>query len=147
MKERKSARSGFDLLGRLAAVEQYLQSLRTEFENAEFRENDLVKEHLQSGFAKVSKAVSHYAEGESQESQRASSIAWLHAYFARSIFDAETTEHYLGESDFLELAEPIEDWRKFVDDEFAAMEKDILELRNDIQNSSNGTSAGRSLDA
>ncbi len=126
------------LLGRIAAIEQFLEALKNDLESAEFRPNEIVKNNLDKGWKEIERAVASFSSEKLECSERASSLAWLHAYFARSIFDAEVTEHYLGEGDFLELDDTMDDWREFVFEELKLMEQDIVALRNEIKASRNG---------
>jgi|AGTN01.2.fsa_nt_gi hypothetical protein len=136
--KRKKKSDNLQVMRNLASVEQYLEKLKIDFENSGFRPNELVRDGIEDGFAAVSDAVESLSEGYSSDAAKASTIAWLHAYFARGIFDAEMAEHYLGEGDFLELDEQVDDWKAFVKAELVVLEEEILTLRKAIKSKSGG---------
>ena len=128
----RKAPSEIKIMQRLALVEQSLAKLKSDFEAAAFRRNRVVEDGITRGFDVVGIAVEKLAEEELEEADRCCEAAWLHAQFARGIFDAETTEHYLGEGVFLELDDEISDWRKFALEEMAGLESHIISLRKEI---------------
>lgn len=138
MKRRKKS-DNLQVMRNLASVEQYLEKLKIDFENSGFRPNELVREGIENGFSSVSEAVESLSEGDASEALKSSTIAWLQAYFARGIFDAEMAEHYLGEGDFLELDEQVGDWKAFVKTELNLLEDEILLLRKAIKSKSGGS--------
>jgi len=117
---------------RLAIVEQFLAKLKADVDASVFRRSRVVEDGITSGFDEINDAVEHLSEEELEDADRSCKVAWLHAQFARQIFDAEMTEHYLGEGDFLEIGDDISDWHKFAHDEILALEEDIVSLRKDI---------------
>lgn len=136
--KRKKKSDNLQVMRDLASVEQYLEKLKIDFENSGFRPNELVRDGIEAGFASVSDAVESLSEGEPSEAAKASTIAWLHAYFARGIFDAEMAEHYLGEGEFLELDEYVGDWNAFVKAELNILEEEIISLRKAIKQKAGG---------
>lgn len=119
---------------RLTLVEQFLAKLKLDFDASGFRKSRIVDNGITSGLAEIDKAVEFLAEEDFKEADRACKVAWLHAHFARGLFDAETTEHYLGEGVFLELGDvPDGEWRKFAAEELAELQEEIVILRAEIK--------------
>ena len=84
----------------------------------------------------VETAIDSMADEELSQSLRTSKVAWIHAFFARSVLDTEMTEQYLGDQNFLALENPDRDWRKFVEKELAELEEEIIEIRKEIKEES-----------
>lgn len=123
----------------LTLVEQFLAKLKMDFESSGFRRNSVVDHGITRGLQEIDDAVEHLSNEEFQQADLSCRVAWLHAHFARGIFDAETTEHYLGEGVFLELDDEsvTKDWRKFAAEELADLQEDIVKLRKEIKDESN----------
>ncbi len=125
---------------RLTLVEQFLAKLKLDVDSSGFRRNRVVDDGIARGLQEIEEAVEHLAEDDFQKADTACRVAWLHAHFARGIFDAETTEHYLGEGVFLEIDDQYEavgkDWRKFAAEELADLQEDIVNLRKEIKQES-----------
>lgn len=125
------------VMERLTLVEQFLSKLKLDFESAGFRRNRMVDDGITYGLSEIDKAVEHLANEDFAEADRACRVAWLHAHFARGLFDAETTEHYLGEGVFLELGNmPEADWHSFAAEELAYLQEEIVKLRAEIKEQS-----------
>lgn len=122
------------VMERLTRVEQFLAKLRLDFDSCGFRKNRIVDDGITYGLEEVESAVEHLAEDDFEAADRACRVAWLYAHFARAIFDAETTEHYLGEGVFLELEDlEASDWRTFASEELAHLQDEIVLLRKEIK--------------
>lgn len=126
------------VMEKLTLVEQFLAKLKIDVESSGFRRNHVVENGITSGLNEIDDAVEHLSNEEFQEADLACRIAWLHAHFARGIFDAETTEHYLGEGVFLELDDESigKDWRKFAVEEISDLEEELVKLRKQIKEKS-----------
>ncbi len=125
------------VMERLALVEQFLAKLKVDFEAAGFRRNRLVNDGIADGLNLVSNAVELLAEECYEDADRICRVAWIRAHFARAIFDAETTEHFLGEGVFLELDDGgTTDWRTFASEELAELQEEIVNLRKEIKDRS-----------
>jgi len=127
------------VMEKLTLVEQFLAKLKLDFDTCGFRRNRVVDDGITRGLQEIEEAVEHLSNEEFQEADVACRVAWLHAHFARGIFDAETTEHYLGEGVFLELGDDeaiIKDWRKFAAEELADLQEDLVKLRKEINDES-----------
>jgi hypothetical protein len=127
------------VMEKLTLVEQFLSKLKIDFDSCGFRRNRVVDDGITRGLQEIDDAVEHLANEDFQKADVACRVAWLHAHFARGIFDAETTEHYLGEGIFLELGDELvtKDWRKFAAEELADLQEDIVKLRKEIKEESN----------
>lgn len=134
MSQRKSrmAHQEKDVAGQIVQVQQLVERLSADFESVDFRPNKTVSEGIKRSIKAVDAAIEHLAAEEHAEALRKSNIALLHAYFARAILDAEMTEHYLGESNFLEIDGGMSDWKEFVTGEMRIIEEEIVALRQEI---------------
>lgn len=122
------------VMERLTLVQQFLAKLELDFKASGFRKSRVVDNGIARGLAEIDSAVELLAEEEFVDADRACKVAWLHAHFARGLFDAETTEHYLGEGVFLELEEvPNGEWREFAVEELAELQEEIVLLRAEIK--------------
>ncbi len=122
------------VMERLALVEQFLAKLKVDFEAASFRRNRLVNDGIADGLDLVSEAVDMLAEESYEDADRICRVAWIRAHFARGVFDAEMTEHFLGEGIFLELDDGSAiDWRTFASEELAELQEEIVLLRKEIK--------------
>jgi hypothetical protein len=122
------------VMERLTLVEQFLAKLKLDFDSSCFRKSRLVDDGIACGLAEIDNAVELLAEEEFKDADLACKVAWLHAHFARNLFDAETTEHYLGEGVFLELGDiPDVEWRSFAVEELAHLQDEIVHLRAEIK--------------
>lgn len=119
---------------RLASVQQFIARLCSDFENSGFRPNRIVMQGLRSSLETIDGAVELLAGEDYSGALKLGNVAFLRAYFARSILDAEMTEHYLGESNFLELDGGVDDWEDFVSQQMKEMEEDVVNLRKEIAN-------------
>lgn len=126
------------VMEKLTLVEQFLAKLKLDFESSGFRRNHVVDDGITRGLQEIDDAVEYLSNEEFQKADLSCRVAWLHAHFARGIFDAETTEHYLGEGVFLELGDDDvgKDWRKFAAEELADLQEDIVKLRKEIKDES-----------
>jgi len=127
------------VMERLTLVEQFLAKLKLDFESSSFRRNRIVGDGITCGLEEIDNAVEQLANEEFQDADRSCRVAWLYAHFARGIFDAETTEHFLGEGVFLELEDQeAGDWRESATDELAKLQDEIVSLRKNIKDHSSG---------
>lgn len=133
MPHNKKLPAELKVMERMALTEQLLAKLKLDFESAGFRRNRIVDDGITSGFEEIDVAVEKLAEDDLEEADRACKVAWLHGHFARGIFDAETTEHYLGEGVFLEIEDEIGDWQKFAHDEIISLEEEIVKFRKELK--------------
>jgi hypothetical protein len=124
------------VMERLAHAEQFLARLKADFESCGFRRNKLVEDGIADGMAQIDLAVEHLSNEEIEDADRACRVAWLAAHFVRGIFDAEMTEHYLGEGVFLDLDVDIPDWRKFAAEEMARLQEEIVLFRKQLKKKS-----------
>ncbi|MBX3074642.1 hypothetical protein KF707_03145 [Candidatus Obscuribacterales bacterium] len=126
------------VMERLTLVEQFIAKLKLDFDASGFRKSRIVENGIASGLAAIDKAVELIADEEFKDADTACKVAWLHAHFARGLFDAETTEHYLGEGVFLELGDlPDSEWRQFAAEELSELQEEIVNLRAEIKEQSN----------
>lgn len=121
-------------LNDLAAVEQMVFVLERDVEGAgSHRQNQLVCESIENASAELELAFKNLAHDSIEKAGRSCIIAWLYANFARKVVDAEETEYLLGESDYLELAETIDDWKQRIEADYSSLEKAVLKLRADVK--------------
>ena len=90
----------------LASIQRFLARLNGDLEAAGFSPNKVVTEGIKRSESVLLAAIESMAESQLMPALRASKVAWLHAFFARSILDAEMTEQYIGDQNFLELKKP-----------------------------------------
>lgn len=122
----------------LASIQRFLARLNGDLEAAGFSPNKVVTEGIKRSESVLLAAIESMAESQLLPALRASKVAWLHAFFARSILDAEMTEQYLGDQNFLELKKPETEWREFVEKELAELEEEIIKLREEVKESAGG---------
>tara|TARA_Y100001978_G_C23530855_1_gene354902 strand:- start:151 stop:567 length:417 start_codon:yes stop_codon:yes gene_type:complete len=122
----------------LASIQRFLARLNGDLEAAGFSPNKVVTEGIKRSESVLLAAIESMAESQLMPALRASKVAWLHAFFARSILDAEMTEQYLGDQNFLELKKPETEWREFVEKELAELEEEIIKLREEVKESAGG---------
>ncbi len=122
----------------LASIQRFLARLNGDLEAAGFNPNKVVTEGIKRSESVLLAAIESMAESQLMPALRASKVAWLHAFFARSILDAEMTEQYLGDQNFLELKKPETEWREFVEKELAELEEEIIKLREEVKESAGG---------
>lgn len=122
----------------LASIQRFLARLNGDLEAAGFSPNKVVTEGIKRSESVLLAAIESMAESQLMPALRASKVAWLHAFFARSILDAEMTEQYLGDQNFLELKKPETEWREFVEKELAELEEEIIKLREEVKESTGG---------
>jgi hypothetical protein len=126
------------VMERLTLIEQFLAKLRLDFDASSFRRSRIVENGIANGLASIENAVELIADEDFKEADKACKVAWLHAHFARGLFDAETTEHFLGEGVFLELRDvPDGEWRQFAAEELADLQEEIVNLRAEIKEQAN----------
>ena len=137
MSSKESRLENNQLRTELASIQQFVTRLKDDLDSAGFLPNNVVAEGITKSRAILESAIDSMARNELVTSLRASKVAWLHALFARMIFDAEMTEQYLGEKNFLELKDqPDSHWREFVESELASLEEEIIALRKDLKGGS-----------
>lgn len=121
----------------LASVQLFLARLKNDLEASGFRPNKVVTDGIAKSFTILESAIDSMAHAELNPALRASKVAWIHAFFARAVLDAEMTEQYLGDQNFLELkrasADTDMDWREFVEKELGELEEQVILLREEIK--------------
>lgn len=134
MTSKDSSLENHQLETELASIQQFITKLKNDLDSAGFLPNKVVTEGIQKSKNLLDSAIESMSQNELVSSLRASKVAWIHAFFARSIFDAEMTEQYLGEQNFLELKKETHgNWREFVESELADLEEEIIQLREEIK--------------
>lgn len=121
----------------LASVQRFLERLKNDLEAAGFSPNRVVTDGIARSNSVLLTAIESMAQSQLTPALRASKVAWLHAFFARSILDVEMTEQYLGDQNFLELKKPEVAWREFVEKELAELEEEIIKLRKEVKETGN----------
>lgn len=117
----------------LASIQRYIALLKADLDAAGFSPNKVVIEGIAKSQSVLDKAIDFLAETKSGKAWRYSKVAWIHALFARVILDAEMTEQYLGDQNFLELKDSDDDWEAFVETELGCLEEEIIKLREEIR--------------
>lgn len=117
----------------LASIQRYIALLKADLDAAGFSPNKVVIEGISKSQTVLGKAIDFLAETKSGKAWRYSKVAWIHALFARVILDAEMTEQYLGDQNFLELKDSDDDWEAFVETELGCLEEEIIKLREEIR--------------
>lgn len=116
----------------LASIQRYIALLKADLDAAGFSPNKVVIEGISKSQTVLDKAIDFLAETKSGKAWRYSKVAWIHA-LARVILDAEMTEQYLGDQNFLELKDSDDDWEAFVETELGCLEEEIIKLREEIR--------------
>lgn len=128
----------FKHLTKRAAIEKHarleimLVKVKAEFEAATFHKNALVADCLNKAEAAMLAAANHLFANHLDQFAHVSNVAWLLICFAKQILDADTIEHLLGESDYLELNESLVSPTVRATRMFADLEKLIFQLRGEV---------------
>ena len=118
----------------LASVQRFVLTLKDDLDAAGFIPNKVVTDGIKKSGEILTAAIDSMAQDNLVSSLRASKVAWIHAVFARSVLDAEMTEQYLGDRNFLELKKTNqENWKEFVEKELGELEEEIISLREEIK--------------
>lgn len=118
----------------LASVQRFVLTLKDDLDAAGFVPNKVVVDGIKKSREVLELAIDSMASDNLVSSLRASKVAWIHAFFARSVLDAEMTEQYLGDQNFLELKKTKEgNWKEFVEKELSQLEEEIICLREEIK--------------
>ena len=119
---------------RLAAIERAVARLRFDYEQATYRQNELVDECVDCAEDECKQALKSLVREDVKRAAQHLSIAYLYQNFGRQLLDAEAVEHILGESDYLELTSTEHSWQALVEREFGWLEQKLLVLRAEIKN-------------
>lgn len=124
------------LQSELASIQNFILRLQEDIQSAGFNPNKVVTDGVFRSSKLLEIAIDDMACEHFQRSVLNSKIAWIHAFFARSVLDSDMTEQYLGDQNFLELKGESPDWEKFVEQELGELEEEIIKVRNEIKEES-----------
>jgi hypothetical protein len=116
-----------------ARLEIMLAKVKAECSAATFHKNALVADCLNKADAAMLSAAHYLFANRLDKFAHMSDVVWLLICFAKKILDADTIEHLLGESDYLELNEDLVSPTVRATRAFADLEKLIFKLRADIR--------------
>jgi hypothetical protein len=122
-----------------ARLEIMLAKVQAEFEAATFHKNVLVADCLNKADTAMVSAAQYLFANRLDKFAHMSDVGWLLICFAKKILDADTIEHLLGESDYLELDEDLVSPTVRATRAFADLEKLIFKLRADVRDKQVGT--------
>ncbi|HEY9716326.1 MAG TPA: hypothetical protein V6C69_02565 [Trichormus sp.] len=120
---------------RLAKLQVLHAQLIDDYTTTTHRQSATVAEAINDASDELHAASVHLFHHRPEEALKMADVAWLHIQFGRQVFDAETIEHLLGESDYLELCEmqvPIE---KVIQRHFSELEGELAKFRDSLQES------------
>jgi len=114
---------------RLATVELALSKLDSDYQETNYRHNQLVAACIKSAREELDEAFEQLYADNLQPAFSLAGISWLHTDFGRQLIDAEAIEHLLGESNYLELSEIHIPWENKAKQLLAFLEEEITTLR------------------
>lgn len=120
---------------RLAKLQVLHAQLIDDYTTTTHRQSPIVAEAINEASDELHAASVHLFHHRPEEALKMADVAWLHIQFGRQVFDAETIEHLLGESDYLELCEmqvPIE---KVIQRHFNELEGELAKFRESLKES------------
>jgi hypothetical protein len=90
---------------KIANVEMLLAKLRQDFEAANYHRNAVVEDCLQKAKSDLSYALSDLLYDDFDSALRIADVVAIRISFAKQLLEADSVEHLLGESDYLELSD------------------------------------------
>jgi hypothetical protein len=120
---------------RLAKLQVLHAQLIDDYTTTTHRQSPVVAEAINDASDELHAASVHLFHHRPEDALKMADVAWLHIQFGRQVFDAETIEHLLGESDYLELCEmqvPIE---KVIQRHFTELEGELARFRESLTDS------------
>jgi hypothetical protein len=115
---------------RLARLELLWSKLQQDYEAATYHQNPIVADCINAASDELYEATQHLFSERFDEAMSLEEVAWLRINFARQVLDADAVEHFLGESDYLELCEVIVPPETLIRNFFADLELKIRVFRD-----------------
>jgi hypothetical protein len=129
-----------DAIEMVAPLEVQWSKLRQDYDSATYRQNPLVLDSIEKAGNDLALALHRLINEEFDSAMRLIQVAALRIDFGRKIFEADAMEHFLGESDYLELTQSEDMLGADVNRLFDELEKEILRLQSAINERLYGSS-------
>jgi len=120
---------------RLAKLQVIHAQLIKDYETATYRQSPVVAEAINCASDELHAASASLFRQDPEDALRLAGISWLHIKFGRQIFDAETIEHLLGESDYLELNDVQVPLDKLIERYFRELEAELSKFSQALKQS------------
>jgi hypothetical protein len=117
------------VIERISRLEVLITRLGTDHSAATYHQNELVGGCVEKSKKSLKKALDSLLSNDVDEANRMAGIAWLYFSLGRKVIDADTIEHLLGESEYLELTEGRSQPEIQLERDFGQFEEMILKLR------------------
>jgi hypothetical protein len=121
-----------DAIEMIAPLEVQWSKLRQDYDSATYRQNSLVLDSIEKAGDDLALALERLFKEEFDSALRLVQVAALRIDFGRKIFEADAIEHFLGESDYLDLTQSKDLLDAGIDQLFDELEKEVLRLQSAI---------------
>lgn len=126
-------------IDKLAQLEIMLADLQRDHAAATYHRDVLVEECIEKAHDDLQRVTDALLTQNMEEADRVSKVARVRINFAKRLLEADAVEHFLGESDYLDLSEASVSPAAKVGYYFVQLEQQLLQLYTEMKSESENT--------